>query len=318
VRASPPELAGGARHGAAARGPEPPLDGEDYRGSSAAAYPGRVRTGEGQRAKPRIERLREDHVRAAMVARHHEEDQEALEADDGARDLGAVLELELSERLGRAIEPGEVGQDYDRPVAARRIDGARYLLRRAGDTGPAPPRPWAVERTMPLARHVLALDPDQGDRHAAQVCVPRDRGLRARPPTPALEMPAVLVDERFHDGPHGEGALPPRIHRVVEHVAHRVEAVTHLLWVREPGDVAPERIGGSVTARCALPGDDVRVVVERLQRADGRGEIGGIVLRLAVRSHDALEAAERDFGLRGDASRCLERGPARQHQRGRR
>ena len=60
-----------------------------------------------------VELLGEDDERAAVVARDDAEDDRAVEVDDRAPDLGAVLELPLAHRLGRAVEAGEVGQHDD-------------------------------------------------------------------------------------------------------------------------------------------------------------------------------------------------------------
>jgi len=40
-----------------------------------------------------------------VIARDDAEEDGALELDDGLADLGAVLQLPLSQRLGRAVEP---------------------------------------------------------------------------------------------------------------------------------------------------------------------------------------------------------------------
>ena len=65
-----------------------------------------------------VERPREHHVGAAVVARDHAEHDRPAEVDDRAADLGAVLELQLAHRLGRAVEAREVGEDR-RPGGCR-------------------------------------------------------------------------------------------------------------------------------------------------------------------------------------------------------
>src|SRR5207244_7796382 len=103
-------------------------------------------------------------------------------------ELGAVLELQLAQRLRGAVEAGEVGEDDDRAVAARRVEGAGHLPGREGEQRAGVPRRRAIERSIAVARDVLALDPDQTDRHTAQVRVPHDRRLRAGPRAPPLEV----------------------------------------------------------------------------------------------------------------------------------
>ncbi len=54
---------------------------------------------EGEHRHVRVQRLGEHHEGTAVVARDHAEDDRALEVDDGATDLGAVLELQVAHRL---------------------------------------------------------------------------------------------------------------------------------------------------------------------------------------------------------------------------
>ena len=61
-----------------------------------------------------VERGREHHEGAAVVAGHDAQHDRAVEVDDGPADLGAVLELQLAQRLRRAVEARQVGEDHDR------------------------------------------------------------------------------------------------------------------------------------------------------------------------------------------------------------
>ena len=83
-----------------------PVDvaGEDDRGGGRAADHRRVRALERDRLEVLVEALREDDERAAVVARDDAEDDRPVEVDDRPADLGAVLELQLAHRLGRAVE----------------------------------------------------------------------------------------------------------------------------------------------------------------------------------------------------------------------
>ena len=74
--------------------------------------------------------------------------------------------------------------------------------------------------------------------------------------------------------------------------------------------------GGPVPARPRLAGDHVGVAVVLVEHPEGIAEVGRVVLRLAVRSHDALEAADRHLVLGRHGARGLEGGPAGQHHRG--
>ena len=134
---------------------------------------------ERERAQVLVQLAREHHVRAAVVARDDQEHDRPVEVHHRARDLGAVLELQLAHRLGRAVEARQVRQDHRRPVAARGVERARDLLARLREQRPAVPLRRPVRRPVAQARHVLALDADQAHRVAAEVRVPDDRGLRA-------------------------------------------------------------------------------------------------------------------------------------------
>ena len=145
--------------------------------------------------------------------------------------------------------------------------------------------------------------------------IPDDDALRPHPGSPTLEGAAVLVDQRLHDGAHREGSLASGIRRVVEDLADRGEPVRVRRRVGEGRQVAIVRIARPSPPRTVLAGDDVREAVVLLERLERGREVTGVVLRLAVGSHDALEAAQRDLALGGDASRCLQRGPAGEHHR---
>jgi hypothetical protein len=85
--------------------------------------------------------------------------------------------------------------------------------------------------------------------------------------------------------------------------------------VRRAEHLALRRIGGGRTARPALAGRHVGVLVVAQEHAAGRGEIGGVVLRLPVRAHDLLVAADAEVVVGGDAARVVERALAGQHHR---
>ena len=114
-----------------------------------------------------------------MVARHHDEQDRPGEVHHRARDLGAVLELELAHRLRRAVEAREVREHHRRPVPARRVQRPRHLLRGLREQRAAGPRLGAVRRAVALARHVAALDPDQ-----SSAGMPAQRGRPRRSPSP--------------------------------------------------------------------------------------------------------------------------------------
>src|SRR5207244_129009 len=136
----------------------------------------------------------------------------------------------------------------------------------------------AVERAIALASDVVTLDPDQADRHPAEVCVPHDRRLRAGPGAPALQVAAVPIDERLHDGSHGEWPFATRVGGVVEDLAHGREPVAMFRRVGTLRDVAPERVARPVPAGSRLAREHVGVAVMLVERAQGGGGAPGIVL----------------------------------------
>ena len=85
--------------------------------------------------------------------------------------------------------------------------------------------------------------------------------------------------------------------------------------VRRTRDVAVDRIGGRGAAREALAGRDVGVLVVAEEDAAGVGDVARPVLRLAVRAHDAVVAADALVVLGRDAARVVERLLAGEHHR---
>ena len=65
-----------------------------------------------------VQRAGEHDERATVVPGDQAEHDRAVEVDDGPADLRAVLELDLAQRLRRAVESGQVRQDDQRSVAA--------------------------------------------------------------------------------------------------------------------------------------------------------------------------------------------------------
>src|SRR5689334_18325057 len=88
-----------------------------------------------------------------------------------------------------------------------------------------------------------------------------------------------------------------------------------------PSDTCEARIDRSRAssvgkgARSALAGRDVGEGVVLEEDAVGVAQVAGRVLRLPVRAHDALVAADAALVLGGDAARDLERALAGQHHR---
>ena len=156
---------------------------------------------------------REDHERAAVEARDDAERDRAVEVDDRAADLGAVLELQPAHRLRRAVEAGEVGEHDQRAPARRGVDRARDLLRRGREQRARRPLLGAVGRDGAEARQRPRLDPEQRHRPAAEARVPDDRDLGLAHPGPALERLVVAVGHRAHHRADVERLLAARVGR---------------------------------------------------------------------------------------------------------
>ncbi len=83
--------------------------------------------------------------------------------------------------------------------------------------------------------------------------------------------------------------------------------------VREERHVTVRRVARGDAARTGLAGADVGVVVVRHEDGAGAGEVLGPVLRLAVRAHDAVVAADAEVVLGRDATGEVERLLAGEH-----
>ena len=147
-----------------------------------------------------VQPLREDHERAAVVARDDAEHDRAAEVDDRAADLGAVLELPAgaSTRASRRSRRGWPATTTG-AAAAGGVDRARDLLRRAAGT--ACPRSTARGRRRAAARSAAAgatrcrsRSTGQPPRWASQTTA----ASASRIAGPALERRVVGVDHRAH------------------------------------------------------------------------------------------------------------------------
>ena len=124
----------------------------------------------------------------------------------------------------------------------------------------------------------------------------------------------VGVGDRAHDRAHVERLLAAGVRLVGEDLADRAQVRVRRL-VRRGADVAVDRVGGLRPAREALARGDVGALVVGEQRLAGAGEVGRPVLRLPVRAHHALVAADAEVVLRRHAARVVERLLAGQHHR---
>ena len=229
----------------AAAGP-PPIT-EAYEPSSAAAR------------SCGLSAAREHDVGAAVVARHHQEAERPVEVHHRARDLGAVLELQLAHRLGRAVEAGEVREDDRRAVAARRVERARDLLGRQREERAAGPLRGAVERPVALARRRCWLSmPIRQHRHARRGARPR-RSPSPRPTSGASARGSrrpgrsrACITARI-----ANGRLRPGLLRVVEDLADGLKPPSPSPAYGHVGDRALARIARRERARPALAGHHV-------------------------------------------------------------
>ena len=168
------------------------LAGEHDRRGGRAADDGGERALDREHGHVLVERLGEHDERAAVVAGDHAEHDLAVEVDDGAADLGAVLELQAAHRLGRAVEAGQVRQHHHRPAAGGGVDRARDLLARQREQRARGERVGAVGRREAAARHRAGLDADQArpaSRRSARPRRPRSPPRPCRPSAPATGGP---------------------------------------------------------------------------------------------------------------------------------
>ncbi len=146
--------------------------------------------------------------------------------------------------------------------------------------------------------------------------IPDDRGFGTHPGIPTFEVAAVLVDEGRHHGPHREGFLPTGVGLVFEDLPHGTEVASAArALARSLAQRAAVGVLRRVEARGALPRCDVAVAVVLVEDPVGVGKVVGVVLRLAVRPHDALEAADGHLVLGGDRARRFQGRAPRQHHR---
>ena len=124
----------------------------------------------------------------------------------------------------------------------------------------------------------------------------------------------VGVGDGAHHRADVERLLAAGVRLLGEDLADGLEVRARRL-VRRAADVAVGRVARLGAAREALARRDVGVLVVVEQHLAGAGEVGRAVLRLPVRAHDALVAADAEVVLGRDAAGVVERLLAGQHHR---
>ena len=196
------------------------------------------------------------------------------------------------------------------PLAA--LIALRRLLRRLREQRAGGELIRAVRRQETAPRDVPRLDPDDDHRVTAEVRVHHHRGVRVGHPGPALQGLVVLVGDRVDHRPDVERLLPVLVRLRREDLPDRGERAVRV-HVREGLHVPVQRIGRLRPPRVPLAGRGVGVVVVREQDLGGRGEIRRPVLRLAVRAHHPVVAAEAEVVLRRDTAGVVQRHLPGQH-----
>ena len=248
---------------------------EHDRGGGRAADHRRVRALERDRLELVVEPAREDDEGAAVEARDHAERDRAVEVDDRAADLGAVLELQPAHRLRRAVEAGQVGEHDQRPPAGRRVDRAGDLLRRAAGTA----CPTSTARARRPAR-----SPKRGSGRDSM-----PSSATGRPPRRASQATAISASRIPAQRSSGSSSRSTTA-RITERMSNGFLRPGLVVLARRsrrpccrsesgascgaPRDVAVGRVGGLAAAREALARRDVGVLVvaqeQRRRRRRGR------------------------------------------------
>ena len=136
--------------------------------------------------------------------------------------------------------------------------------------------------------------------------VPDHRRLAAAQIAPALERREVAIDRRSHHLADLERLLAIGVVLGAEDLADGRETRAALRTVRVVAHVAIARIGRLRAPREPFPRRDVAVIVMAKQDLQRLGDAARPVLRLAVRAHDAVVAADAFVVLGGDAPGILE------------
>ncbi len=187
------------------------LAGEDHGGGRGAADHRGVGPFEGRHLQVVVQGVREDHEGAAVVAGDDAEDDRPLEVDHRAADLGAVFELPLAHGLGRAVEPREVGEHHERPVAAGRVDRPRHLLGGEREERAAGPLVGPVDRARSRAGAGAWTRSPAGRRGSRPDGRPRPRRSRRRACRTSAPGAAGPGRDGLHDAADLERPLAPRV-----------------------------------------------------------------------------------------------------------
>ena len=133
---------------------------------------------------------------------------------------------------------------------------------------------------------------------------------------PALERRMVLIHNGHHHGANVEGFLAPGIGLVGEDFPDLRETVAAISGVGIGADVAIKGIGGHRSAGETLARGDVGVFIVAKQDVTGFINILCPVLRLTVKTHDTVVAADSFIVLSRDATGVVERTLSCEHHRG--
>ncbi len=124
-----------------------------------------------------VELRREHHERTTVVTRDDAEDERAVEVDDRASDLRAVLQLQSAQGFRRTVETRQVGEHHHRPAPAGRVDRSSHLLRRKGEQRSRRPLRRTVGRREPVSGQRPRFHADQRHRPPAESGVVHHRHL---------------------------------------------------------------------------------------------------------------------------------------------
>ena len=117
-----------------------------------------------------------------------------------------------------------------------------------------------------------------------------NRRVRVSHARPAFQHRVVLIDHGAHDRADVERLLALLVDLVREDVPDAVEVAARVN-VRIAAHITVERVAALGPPREAFPWGDIGVLIVGEQRAARRGEVGGPVLGLSVRTHDPVVSA---------------------------
>src|SRR5204863_6437976 len=146
-----------------------------------------------------------------------------------------------------------------------------------------------IGRNEAQSRQLTRFHSDQAYRISPKMRIPYDSSFSCAHAGPTFQWSMILVHSRHHHAANIERFLAARIGFIIEDVADAIEAIAGMRILLH---VAVDCVASGCSARKALAGHHVGVIVVAEQDVTGFVDVMRPVLCLTIDSHDAAVSAD--------------------------